>query len=414
VLFDVSGYFALPVAPLELEALVPSANNQTFADHTSGDGRHLALTSHATNLAAGDTNDVTDVYRLDRQTDAIDRVNVGVAGAWGDGESSAAGISDDGRYVLFVSAATNMIPGDTNDAMDAFVRDMVAGTTTRVNIGVGGAEPDGGVNGPSAWLSPAGDKVAFVSWASNLVADDTNGVEDLFVANRDGTGMVRASVDSAGNEADGPTVWAALAADGQHVAFVSHASNLVAGDTNEADDLFVRDLVSGTTSRESVSSSGGQATPDEFLTNVFSTAISADGDRLIFSSSAENLVTGDTDEAINLFVRDRSAGTTTRFDGPGATPLEIMDAWMSRDGSTVVFRSPTVGLSPIWQDSYGDTLYVHRFASGVSTPIRGYDYFMVGVVLDADGSHAVVGDATDGLVPGDNDGDFDSFMLTPP
>ena len=149
-------------------------------------------------------------------------------------------ISADGRFVAFVSFATNLVPGDTNDATDVFVRDRQTGTTRRVSLGPGGVQGNGGSAGPA--ISANGRFVAFFSAATNLVPGDTNGTADVFVRDRQTGTTRRVSLGPGGVQGDGDSVGAAISADGRFVAFESDATNLVPGDTNGAPDVFVRSL----------------------------------------------------------------------------------------------------------------------------------------------------------------------------
>jgi hypothetical protein len=137
----------------------------------SADGRFVAFDSFATNLVPGDTNNRRDVFVRDRQGGTTRRVSLGSGGAQGNGDSVLPSISAGGRFVAFISGATNLVPGDTNGFIDVFVRDRQAGTTERVSLGPDGVQGNGGDS----------RFVAFTSGATNLVPGDTNGVEDVFV-----------------------------------------------------------------------------------------------------------------------------------------------------------------------------------------------------------------------------------------
>ena len=144
----------------------------------SGDGRYVVFRSLATNLVAGDTNNAWDILVHDRQTDTIERVSVATGGGQADADSYSPSISDDGRFVVFQSKATNLVPNDTNERWDIFLHDRDLGTTTRIN------EPDGGqadIHSYAPAISGDGSTVAFESDATNLVAGDTNAAKDLFV-----------------------------------------------------------------------------------------------------------------------------------------------------------------------------------------------------------------------------------------
>ncbi|NOT31934.1 MAG: hypothetical protein HOP15_15925, partial [Planctomycetes bacterium] len=185
------------------------------------------------------------------------RVSVSTGGAQANGESVIPSISADGRYVAFVSSASNLVAGDTNATDDVFVRDRLVGATERVSIDSLGVESNSYCMWPS--ISADGRYAAFVSSASNLVAGDTNATDDVFVRDRWSGTTERVSVDSLGMEANGYCMWPSISADGRYAAFVSSASNLVVGDTNATDDVFVHDRWTGATERVSVDSGGAQA-----------------------------------------------------------------------------------------------------------------------------------------------------------
>jgi Tol biopolymer transport system component len=269
----------------------------SFLDAMSGDGRHVVFTTDGSDLVPGDRNGEFDVYVRDRLAGVTRWVSIGLGGqAAADEGSFGQGISADGRYVTFVSAAPNLVAGDTNLSQDVFVRDRLAGRTHRVSVGPGGRESNGFSSGGS--ISADGRFVAFSSGASNLVPGDTNGVADVFVRDQQAGVTRRVSVGSSGRPGNNDSFNAAVSADGRYVAFISAASNLVAGDTNGF-DAFVRDRLAGLTRRVSVGPAGRQANGTTIVA-----AISADGRHVTFSSTASNLVPGDTNGESDVFVRD--------------------------------------------------------------------------------------------------------------
>ena len=223
-----------------------AANASSYGPAISDDGRYVAFSSEATNLVRGDTNFVDDVFVRDLLTNATTRVSVGNNGAQGNGNSTDPSISADGRYVAFVSDASNLVDGDTNCSSDVFVRDRQANTTTGVSIDSSGNQGQGRSYAPA--ISADGRYVAFVSDASNLVDDDTNGVSDVFVRDRQANTTTRVSLDSSGNQGNGRSVGRpSLSAHGQYVAFSSEASNFAPGDSNGVPDVFVRHVQTVTT-----------------------------------------------------------------------------------------------------------------------------------------------------------------------
>jgi Tol biopolymer transport system component len=224
---------------LSVDSSGAEGNNQSFDPSISADGRFVAFYSSATNLVPGDTNDSLDVFVHDRQSGTTERVSVDWDGAEGNGHSRLPSISSDGRYVAFESSATNLVAGDTNGVLDIFVRDRQNGTTERVSVGAGGAQGDGASS--LASISGDGRYVTFESFATNLVPGDTHGFLDVFFRDRLSATTTRVSVDSGGAQGNGDSGTASVSADGRFVAFHSFAANLAHGDTNGFFDVFVHD-----------------------------------------------------------------------------------------------------------------------------------------------------------------------------
>ncbi len=311
------------------------ADDESRDPSISADGRYVAFWSFATNLVPDDTNGRADVFVYDRQTSTIVRASVDSNGNEGTNHSFFPSLSADGRYVAFESAASDLVPDDADGVQDVFVRDLVAGTTERVSFGADGSQPDADCG--LASISPDGRYVAFESTATNLVPGDGNGSRDVFVRDRQSGTTEIVSVDSFGNLGDGDSRAPAISADGRFVAFESAATNLVLGDTNGHHDVFVRDRQDGITTRVSVDSSGVQGNGDSV-----NPSITGDGRWVVFTSSATNLVSGDTMGSDDIFLRDRVAATTQRVSvdsGGREANGQSADAWISADGSRVVFTS---------------------------------------------------------------------------
>ena len=176
----------------------------------------------------------------------------------GDGASYLSSISSDGRFVVFHSEASNLVAGDTDGMTDIFVRDRLVGAVEQISVANDGTQLNDG-NSDSASVSGDGQIVAFRSGASNLVVDDTNSTWDVFVRDR-GVGLTeRVSVSSDGAESNGSSESPSLSSSGRFVAFQSTASNLIVGDTNSAPDVFLHDRESGTTERVSVATDGTES-----------------------------------------------------------------------------------------------------------------------------------------------------------
>jgi Tol biopolymer transport system component len=312
----------------------------SYAPSISADGRFVAFQSYGTTLVAGDTNGVADIFVRDRKTGTTRRVSLRSSGAEPNGESSRPSISADGRFVAFQSDATNLVGGDANGAVDIFVRDRENGTTRRVSVSSMGTEGNGGSDHAS--ISANGRFVAFDSGASNLVGFDMNGVYDVFVHDRMRGKTRRVSVSSAGTEGDVGSYWPAISGDGHFVTFYADASNLVLGDTNGFPDVFVHDRTSGKTSRVSLRSSGAQGNEGSY-----DPWISGDGRFVGFSADASNLVGGDTNLHSDVFVRDRLTGKTTRVSVDSAGTEANADSFrpiISVDGRFIAFESAATNL----------------------------------------------------------------------
>ena len=271
-----------------------------------------------------------------------ERVSVSSAGEQANDACYAPSISADGRFVAFASKATNLVPGDTNDAVDVFVHDRLTGSTERVSVNSSGEQShDPALGYPTPSISADGRFVAFGSGAADLVTGDTNGKPDVFVRDRLNSTTERVSVSSAGDQANGEHGSGApsISAEGRFVAFSSSASNLVAGDTNSTDDVFVRDRQAGTTERVSLNNDGSQRT-----LGCGGPAISGDGRFVTFSDWDDSTMQN------RIFVRDRTAGTTQQVDvsssGQPANAISGSPA-ISADGKSVGFESMSENLAPI-------------------------------------------------------------------
>lgn len=270
----------------------------------------------------------------------LERVSVSSAGVQANGRSEAPSISSDGRYVAFLSAATNLVAGDLNGVQDIFVHDRDTDSTERVSVASDGTEAN--AESLQVAISADGRYVAFMSKASNLdiLIPDTNGFSDIFVHDRDLDMTERVSLDSLGDEADAESMHVAISADGQYIAFMSKASNLdiVTPDTNGVSDIFVHDRDFGTTERVSVDSDGNEANGASFFA-----AISSDGQIVAYASAASNLVSGDTNNLTDIFVHDRQTGTTELVIGPAefdtGSSIIFVEPVISPDGLFVGFRS---------------------------------------------------------------------------
>lgn len=278
---------------------------------------------------------------------AVDLASVGLNGAVGNNSSNGVATNSDGNVVVFYSDANNLVVGDSNQLRDIFLHDRNAGTTERLSVSSSGEQANGPshATGGSPGVSADGQVVAFYSDATNLVAGDTNAQPDVFVRLRAGNSTERVSVATDGTQGNGPSVNPSISADGRFVAFQSRASNLVSNDTNNAADIFVRDRANNTTERIC---DGTQ--PNRFS---FTPSISADGRFVAFASAATNLVPDDTNSHLDIFVCDRSTGNIERVsigNLPGGGTVQgdgdsILPA-ISGNGLVVGFKSLADNLVP--------------------------------------------------------------------
>ena len=367
-----SAVVLLPAAaaspPLTTRVSVNSLEEQAnglsaYTPALSADGRYVAFTSAATNLVAGDTNGVIDVFVRDRAGGETTRASVDGGGAQANGESSLPAISGDGRFVAYVSGASNLVQGDTNGSDDVFVRDRVTGATSRVSVSSSGLQANRESMSPA--ISDDGRYVAFQSGASNLVSGDTNGLFDIFVHDRQSGETTRVSVSSSGVQGNDSSVQPKIGADGRFVAFFSPASNLVAGDTNGNYDAFLHDRATGETSRASVDSDGVQG--NSF---TFDVDLSDDGRFVAFQSLSTNLVHGDTNNNFDIFVHDFQAGATTRVSvstgGAEGNNGSYAPA-ISGDGRFVAFDSFAATLVQPDQNGVTPDVFLHDGVTGTTT-----------------------------------------------
>ncbi|MDQ3030785.1 MAG: hypothetical protein M3Y87_00045 [Myxococcota bacterium] len=378
-------------------------------------GTDVCIAAHCTNgVQDGDETGVDCGGSCGNSCPAgdIDIQSVSSGGAQGDaGAFHFLGVSSDGRYVAFISAATNLVPGDTNGVSDVFVRDNALGTTQRVSLSAGGAQANG--RSIFASISEDGRYVAFASAATNLVPGDTNGVEDVFVKDRTGGSIWRLSRSSAGLEGNGASLFPRISGNGNVVIYTSSATNLVAGDTNGADDVFVTERATGATIRASQATGGVGA-------NAGSTRgwLDFSGTFIVFSSSASNLVTGDTNAAADIFFHHRTFRTTTRLsvatDGTQANGSSI-NPRISRNGNIVAFSSFATNL--VLADTNGRTDIFVRDRAGLTTELVSLS--TAGVQSDqntvyghpsADGRYVVMASGATTLVSGDTNATGDIFV----
>ncbi len=416
----VAGPTAAQTCQLErasVDAVGTEGDQGSSAPALTPDGRFLAFLSSATNLVPGDGNGVVDVFLRDLVLGTIERVSLGDAGGECDAACSYPAISDNGRYVVFGTSAATLVAGDTNAQLDVFLRDRWNGTTVRLSLGAGGVEGDGPSFGPT--ISPDARFVTFASWASNLVPGDTNATRDVFLLDRATGQLERVSVSTAGAEGDGMSgggqLLSYVTADGRFVVFGSDATTLVPGDVNNAMDVFLRDRTAGTTVRL-VLGQGGQPTND--ATDV--TSMTPDGRWIGLVSSATNLVAGDTNAVADAFVLDRTLGFVERVSVTTGGAESTGGAWgsvLSHAGRFAVFSSSASDLVPNDTNDKRDAFRRDRWAGTTERCVLSYQGVEPGndiyaLALSAAGDKLAFASNASGLVPSDLNDLPDVFVRT--
>jgi Tol biopolymer transport system component len=339
------------------------------------------------------------------------RVSIATGGGQGNEDSYRPALSLDGRFVAFWSRATNLVPTDTNGYVDIFLHDRQSLTTELVSVSSGGALGNGDSVQPS--LSADVRFVAFTSQASNLVPGDGNGTYDVFVRDRTAGTTELVSIATSGTLGNGQSEEPSISADGRYVAFRSISSNLVAGDSNGSYDIFVRDRLNGTTECISVALGGGFGNADSGWPSI-----SADGRYVAFWSNASNLVSGDTNQVSDVFVRDRQAGTTERISvssgGAQGTNSSTRPS-MSADGRYIAFNSTAHNLVPgdtttfpdvFLRDRLSGTTEMVSVSSGGALP----NDMSEEPSISADGRHVAFYSKATNLVSDDTNAYEDAFV----
>jgi len=313
----------------------------------------IAFDSSASNLVPGDTNGHTDVFIKDVETGAVALVSTASHGQHGNGDSGAADVSEDGRYVAFESSAGNFLPQSAGPprqfslTKDIYVKDLDNGHLTLISANVLGHQATGpesayfGTSG-SPSISAHGTKVAFTSYGTNLVDGDLNEQPDVFVKDVRSGAVTLASSDNEGHQSDGSSGSAAISANGRYVAFYSNATNLAAEGTNNTFEVYLKDLATGHLSLVSANAQGHPA-------NDFSgaPAISPNGRYVAFESDATNLASGTSSNQFNVYVRDMLTGGLELISSDhSGSPTGGSEAKVTNAGAVVFasqFDDPAAG-----------------------------------------------------------------------
>lgn len=347
----------------------------------SADGRFVVFESAAANLDPSDTDTTVDVFVRDRRTGSTTLVSraTGADGSKGNGDSTGAVISADGKRIVFTTRATNFDPVDTDGFVDVYLRDLATSTTTLLSrrTGVDGSKAGG--NSSNMALSADGAAVAFVT-SEPLDSADSDATIDVYLRSIDtaATTLVSRADGVSGDKGNGGSITAGISGDGRHVAFSSLASNLHPDDPDTRFDVYIRDVVAGTTTLASrATGPAGRKAGGDSVANTFEGALSGDGQRVVFATTATNLDSVDDDPDRDVYVRDIAAGTTTLVsratgpDGPKGN-AESSRAEISLDGTVVSFGTLASNLDPDDTDTEVDA-YVRDLGSAVTTLVSRAD-----------------------------------------
>ena len=411
-------FLGIPVvARAQTTEIVSVNSNGTWGNSTSATpvisytGRYLVVWSRSTNLVPNDTNWKSDTFLHDRLTGMTERVSVNSLGIQGNDECAGASVSSDGRFVAFGSRSSNLVLGDTNGEYDIFVRDRQTGTTRRVNVDSLGRQ--GNLVSGDPTISADGRYVAFSSWADNLVPGDTNGWSDVFVHDMNTGFTERVSIDSQGLQGLNWSGRPSISANGRFVAFSSSAGNLIAGDTNTSEDVFIHDRQTGMTKRVSVDSQGVEG-----IFGGVNPAISPDGRYVSFESNSPNLVPQDGNGKWDVFLHDYLTGITSMVsvDSNGIPGNEdSFGSSISVNGEYVSFSTRSDNLVPGDSGNRQD-VFVYSAHTGVTERVSVNSFGQEGnrpsslSTISANGRFVGIGSEASNFVEGPSNQYMDSFV----
>lgn len=389
------------------------ANGDSYFPSISADGRYVAFQSYATNLVAGDTNGYADIFVKDLLTGTLTRLSNGSSGTQGNGDSGSPVISANGQYVAFSSTASNLVSGDGNVAADIFVRDLQLGTLVRASVTATGVQ--GGGDSITPVISSDGHYVAFASYASNFVANDTNTMVDIFWKDMQTGNLLRVSTDGAAAQGNMDSYSPSMSGDGQWVAFQSYASNFVANDTNGASDIFLKNVSTGVIHRVSTDSQGNQSNG-----NSFEPVVNSDGTKVAFYSLASSLTAGDTNSSADVFVKEVTTEQVALVSTTGLGGTANLDSYniaIARGGDVVAFYSYASNLLP--HDANGSAdVFLRDIPANQLTLVSSNLYSTVASTgnstsdspkISSDGRYVVFSSWASNLLSGDTNGKRDVF-----
>ncbi len=396
------------------------ANGDSFLplyDGVSEDGRFVVFESDATNLVPADGNGLRDVFVRDRLLGTTTRVSEVPGGGDASGESRYPSISEDGRWIAFSSDAPDLVTDDTNAAQDVFVYDRETGQIVRVSMAWNGSEGNGNSRTPS--ISGDGRFVAFRSNATNIVSGSRDSSKFIYVCDLQTGDNELASMTWDDAEENGGSWYPHISANGRHVAFISNSTNLVSFDANGVNDVYMRDLDLGLTSMIGVDIDGQDGN-----SNSGGFGISSNGRFAGFSSNATDLLPpGEDDNAVqDAFVRDFDLGVTERVsvnseeeEANAASGPATLDG----TGRYAAFHSEATNLVAS-DDNVATDIFGHDRATGITTLLTitaaGFqsDNNIVDPILSGDGCIVAFDTVATNLVPDDTNGYQDVFVAYGP
>lgn len=335
-----------------------------------GEGRFVVFASHI--AIAGATGARRQIFWRDRMTNEVRLVSANAAGVEGNGDSANAVISADGLSVAFESTASNLVAGDANGTRDVFVWNAITGgAPVRASVGSGGSEYTAPSGNPT--ISGDGKVIAFETLNSNLTNNVAGSDSTTVVVRRDlatgSTTLISRNLSGGAADSYAPSI----SEDGKRIAFYSFQSNLVAGDTNGLWDIFVADITAGTLKRVSLTASGGERNQGtESASRLVRPTISGDGRWVAYATTASNVVAGDTNGLQDVFVVDTQTGAVTRASTATNGAQADADApigqgerlGLSHDGTWVAFTSSANNLGVATTTTGLGNVFAHHRVTG--------------------------------------------------
>ena len=388
-----------PVTVVSSDASGTLGNGDSFFPVYSADGSKTYFESTASNLVAGDTNGGTDVFVKDLATGAVTRLSTDASGNQINGSQGPFALSADGGKLIFTSTASDLVSGDTNGVADLFVKDLTTGAVTRVSTASDGSQADGGSTFAS--FSPDGNEIVFRSSAGNL-AGTTRTYDEVYVKNLTTGAVTLVSDQAIGSFAQG--LDGAFSPDGSKVVYTLFTSDTAHINTGNIEDVYIKDLTTGATTLVSHAMGGGDANGSSR-----GAYYSADGSKIIFQSSASNLVAGDTNGAQDVFSYDVATGGITRIstDAHGNQLSGGANTFiMSPDGTEALITTETPRLVASDTNTHYDA-YLVNLVTGqialVDTDATGHpaNDAVDTAIFAPDGHSFVMDTRATNIVPGD-------------